>query len=95
MDKKKSMTPGRFPLAMPIEEAMRTQRAIRRFTPDPVDEDLLLHLIELATKAPAGGGRQHAEFIIVRERRQSPTRATEPRCCGIRDDGTIGPSGRR
>jgi nitroreductase len=44
------------PLAMPIEEAMRTQRAIRRFKPDPVDDDLLLHLIELATKAPAGGG---------------------------------------
>jgi nitroreductase len=55
------------PLAMPIEETMRTQRAIRRFKPDPVDDDLLLHLIELATKAPAGGGRQYAEFIIVRD----------------------------
>ena len=66
MDEKKNSR--RFPLAMPIEEAMRTQRAIRRFKPDPVDDDLLLHLIELATKAPAGGGRQYAEFIIVRDR---------------------------
>ena len=57
-----------LPLAMPLEEAMRTQRAIRRFKPDPVPDELLLHLIELATKAPAGGGRQYAEFIIVRDR---------------------------
>jgi nitroreductase len=56
------------PLTMSIEEAMRTQRSIRRFKPDPVDDDLLLHLIELATKAPAGGGRQYAEFIVVRDR---------------------------
>lgn len=58
----------RFPLSMPIEQAMRTQRSIRRFKPDPVDDDLLLHLIELATKAPCGGGRRYAEFIIVRDR---------------------------
>lgn len=57
-----------LPLSMPLEEAMRTQRAIRRFKPDPVPDELLLHLIELATKAPAGGGRQYAEFIIVRDR---------------------------
>ena len=48
-EKKRSWS---FPLAMPIEAAMRTQRAIRRFKPDPVDDELLLHLIELATKAP-------------------------------------------
>lgn len=61
-------TPDTAPLSMPLEEAMRTQRAIRRFKPDPVSDELLLHLIELATKAPAGGGRQYAEFIIVRDR---------------------------
>jgi hypothetical protein len=46
-EKKRSWS---FPLAMPIEEAMRTQRSIRRFKPDPVDDDLLLHVIELATR---------------------------------------------
>ena len=60
---------GGLPLTMPLEEAMRTQRAIRRFKPDPVDDGLLLHLIELATKAPSGGGRRYAEFIIVRDPR--------------------------
>ena len=67
------MTRGRqarvkLPLSMALEDAMRTQRAIRRFKPDPVDDALLLHLLELATKAPSGGGRQYAEFIIVRDR---------------------------
>lgn len=56
-------------LTMPVEEAMRTQRAIRRIKPDPVDDALLLHLLELALKAPSGGNRQNAEFLIVRDRR--------------------------
>ena len=47
---------------------MRTQRAIRRLTTDPVDDALVLHLIELALKAPSGGNRQNAEFLVVRDR---------------------------
>ncbi|TMB48210.1 MAG: nitroreductase, partial [Deltaproteobacteria bacterium] len=34
------------PLSMPLEEAMRTQRAVRRLKPDPVDDELVLRLIE-------------------------------------------------
>jgi nitroreductase len=55
-------------LTMPLEEAMRTQRAIRRLRPDPVDDALVLRLIELALKAPTGGNRQNAEFLVVRDR---------------------------
>jgi len=54
-------------LSMPLEEAMSTQRAIRRFKPDPVDDELVLHLIELALKAPTGGNAQNWEFIIVKD----------------------------
>lgn len=54
-------------LEMPIEEAMRTQRSIRRLKPDPVDDALILHLLELALKAPSGGNRQNAEFVVVRD----------------------------
>jgi len=54
-------------LTMPLEEAMRTQRAIRRLKPDPVDDDLVLHLIELALKAPTGSNAQNWEFIVVRD----------------------------
>lgn len=60
--------PGtRVKLDMPLEEAMRTQRAIRRLKPDPVDDGLVLHLLELALQAPSGGNRQNAEFIVVRD----------------------------
>jgi nitroreductase len=55
-------------LNMPIEEAMRTQRAIRRLKAEPVDDALILHLIELAQKAPTGGNRQNLEFVVVRDR---------------------------
>ncbi|HWP64822.1 MAG TPA: nitroreductase family protein [Candidatus Limnocylindria bacterium] len=53
---------------MPLEEAMRTQRAIRRLKPDPVDDALVLHLIELALKAPTGSNAQNWEFVVVRDR---------------------------
>jgi nitroreductase len=52
---------------MPLEEAMSTQRAIRRLRPDPVDDDLLLRLIELALKAPTGSNAQNWEFVVVRD----------------------------
>jgi nitroreductase len=54
-------------LDMPLEQAMRTQRAIRRLKPDPVDDDLLLHIIELALKAPTGSNAQNWEFIVVKD----------------------------
>ena len=52
---------------MPLEAAMMTQRAIRRLTDDPVDDDLLRRLIELALKAPTGSNAQNWEWIIVRD----------------------------
>ena len=54
-------------LDMPLEEAMRTQRAIRRLKPDPVDDALLRQLLELALKAPTGSNAQNWEFMVVRD----------------------------
>lgn len=54
-------------LSMPLDEAMSTQRAIRRLKTDPVDDALVLRLIELALKAPTGSNAQSWEFIIVRD----------------------------
>jgi len=56
------------PLTMSLEEAMRTQRAIRRLKSDPLDDALVLHLIELALKAPTGSNAQNWEFIVVKDR---------------------------
>lgn len=56
------------PFGMPIEEAMRTQRAMRRLKADPVDDSLVLHLVDLAMRAPSGGNQQSQQFIVVRDR---------------------------
>jgi nitroreductase len=56
------------PLTMPIEEAMRTQRALRRLRPGPVEDALVLRLIELALKAPTARNAQPWEFVVVKDR---------------------------
>jgi nitroreductase len=54
-------------LGMPLDAAMETQRAVRRLLPDPVDDALILRILELATKAPTSGNSQHWEFVVVRD----------------------------
>jgi nitroreductase len=61
-------TTGIPPLTMPLEDAMRTQRAIRRLKPDAVDDALVLRLIELALRAPTGSNAQNWEFVVVKDR---------------------------
>jgi nitroreductase len=53
--------------SMSVSEAMRTQRAIRRLRDDPVPDELVLGLIELALRAPSGGNRQPQQFVVVRD----------------------------
>ena len=53
---------------MPLEETIRTQRAIRRLKSEPVDDSLVLHLLELAVRAPNGSNAQNWEFIVVKDR---------------------------
>ena len=52
-----------------LEEAMMTQRAIRRVRPDPVDDEVLLRILRLAIKAPTGSNQQNWEFIVVRDQK--------------------------
>lgn len=52
---------------MELQEAMRTQRAIRRLRPHPVDDDVLLRCADLAIRAPTGSNRQGVEFVFVRD----------------------------
>jgi nitroreductase len=55
-------------LDMTLSEAMRTQRALRRLKPDPVEDEVLLRCIDLALRAPTGGNMQTWEWILVRDR---------------------------
>ena len=45
-------------LAMPLAEAMFTQRAVRRVQPDPIDDRIVLRCLELALEAPTGVRRR-------------------------------------
>ena len=55
-------------LTMPIGEAMFSQRAIRRLKSDPISEEDIKTIIDAAQKAPNGGNRQPARFLVIRER---------------------------
>jgi nitroreductase len=59
--------PEAIKFEMSLEEAMLTQRAVRRLRDEPVADELILHLIELALKAPTGSNAQNWEFIVVRD----------------------------
>ena len=63
-------------LGMPLEEAMLTQRAVRRLLPDPVDDAIVLRCIELALKAPTGSNGQNWEFVLVKDREVKERLAT-------------------
>ena len=54
-------------LAMPLAEAMLTQRAVRRVNPDPVDDGIVLRCLELALEAPTSSNGQNWEFVIVKD----------------------------
>ena len=54
-------------LTMPLGEAIFTQRAIRRFKPDPIPDEDLRHILESAIRAPSGGNRQPWHFVVVRD----------------------------
>ena len=55
-------------LDMSVGEAMFTQRSIRRFRPDPIPIADLQLLLDAAVRAPNGGNRQIARFLVVTDR---------------------------
>src|SRR3954452_25249457 len=55
-------------LSMSLGEAMFTQRAIRRFRPDPIPAEDLHLILEAAVKAPNGGNQQRGRFLVVDDR---------------------------
>ncbi|CAN5543855.1 nitroreductase family protein [soil metagenome] len=52
-------------LTMPIGEVMFSQRSIRRLRPDPIPVEDIRTIIEAARKAPSGGNRQPARYIVL------------------------------
>ena len=54
-------------LAMPLAQAMFTQRAVRRVHPDPVDDRVVLRCLELALQAPNASNAQNWQFVVVKD----------------------------
>lgn len=48
-------------------DAIRTTRAIRRFTGDPVGDDEVMLCLRAAIQAPSGGNVQPWQFVVVRD----------------------------
>jgi nitroreductase len=55
-------------LALPLGEAIFTQRAIRRVKPDPIPTEHLRVILEAAQKAPNGGNKQVARFLVLTDK---------------------------
>ncbi len=49
-------------------ELMRHLRAVRQLRPDPISDDLLHDILEVARWSGSAGNRQPWEFVIVRDR---------------------------
>ena len=50
---------------MNVFEAIYTSRALRRFTTDPVPEDVIFQLIDAGIRAPTGHNSQDWRFVVV------------------------------
>ena len=48
-------------------EVVHTQRAIRRFKPDPVPEEDLWKMIDAAIRAPSGSNTQPWAWLVVQD----------------------------
>jgi nitroreductase len=52
---------------MDVHEAIEKRRSVRRFSPDPIPEDVLDRLLRSLQLAPSGSNRQPWTFIVVRD----------------------------
>ncbi len=51
-----------------LEDLMARQRAIRRFTTEPVDDALVARILRAASRAPSARNVQPWRFIVIRDR---------------------------
>lgn len=55
-------------LARPLLRTMRRVRSVRSFRPDPVSEEALTEILEVARWTGSGSNHQPWTFVVVRER---------------------------
>lgn len=52
---------------MDLFDAMYTNRAIRRFRPDPVPDEVVERVLDAAIRAPSGSNSQKWRFLVLRD----------------------------
>lgn len=81
-------------LPMPLDQAIYSLRAIRRFKPDPIPDEDLFAILDAAIHAPNGGNAQPWRFIVVRDaalREQFAPLYREAWWAKRKDEGINGP----
>lgn len=51
-----------------VEDAIRKRRAIRRFKPDPIPDEILCRILEAGRLAPSSKNSQPWHFIVIRNK---------------------------
>lgn len=54
---------------MRLTEAILSRRSIRRYTSEPVSDDLVEKLLRAAMSAPSAGNEQPWHFVVIRDRK--------------------------
>ena len=54
---------------MDTMEAILTRRSIRKYTKQPVSDEVLKELLEAAMYAPSAGNRQPWCFVVINDRK--------------------------
>jgi nitroreductase len=52
---------------MTLFDGIRTLRAVREFTDEPVSDEEIAAMLDLAVCAPSGGNRQPWHFVVIRD----------------------------
>ncbi|RIK41958.1 MAG: nitroreductase [Chloroflexi bacterium] len=68
---------------MEFEDVVRRRRIVRHFKPDPVEPDVIEHIMRITQRAPSAGYSQGQSFIVVTN---PQTRRAIGRLCGETDD---------
>jgi nitroreductase len=53
-----------------VFEAIHTARAVRRFKPDPVSDEVITQILDAGIRAPSAGNAQNWAFVVVRDPNQ-------------------------
>lgn len=61
--------PGHLPDTTALETLIKGRRSMRQFAQDDLDQDLIEHLLEVASHAPTGVNVQQVHFHVIKERR--------------------------